>query len=362
LTNKKVRWLILASLSLIIYSCETQPDVSLLVSEMRTTTTTVRVPVMIISQAPPAITTTTTVAPAPKPVLPSISEPEYRNLFASVNSTFTEILLYEIETLLPEDFAQVYARFKSAQVNYETQIWRWPYDGEAAYPFSGDLRKSEKALNELLEKGLPLRSDAEKAKVGALADKPRPVDIPAAAAERLAEAGAVFAAGEDLHVAMRYRSSIASFKRAALLYESADARAGAEVLKSKVDATGYGKYSPHHLAEADRRLQEDAYLYPLSNSDAILRGADLLEKASRSYENILAWGAEREATEARERALISRRSADWLYTELNAAEGYSSAATDFSDAEGKLEAGHFTEATALYDNAAVAFEIARLGA
>ncbi len=317
---------------------------------------------MIISQAPPATTTTTTLAPAPKPILPSISEPEYRNLFASVNSTFTEILLYEIETLLPEDFAQAYTQFESAKVNYETQIWRWPYDGEAAYPFSDDLRNSGKSLNILLEKGLPLRSDAEKAKVGALADKPRPADLPAAAAERLAEADAEFAAGKDFHTEARYRSSIASFKRATLLYESADARAEAEVLKSKVDVAGYGKYSPHHQAEADQLLQEDASLYALSNNDAILRGADRLEKASLSYENIFAWGAEREAMEARDRVLISRRSADWLYSELNAAEEYSAAVTHFSDAEGRLESSHFDEATALYDKAAVAFEIARLGA
>ena len=317
---------------------------------------------MIISQAPPATTTTTTVAPAPKPALPSISEPEYRNLFAAANSTFTEILLYEIETLLPEDFAQAYVQFQTAKVNYETQIWRWPYDGEAAYPFSGDLRNSEKSLNVLLEKGLPLRSDAEKAKAGALADKPRPADIPATAVERLAEADAEFAAGKDFHTMARYRSSIASFKRATLLYESADARARAEVLKSKADAAGYGKYSPHHLAEADQYLQEDASLYALSNNDAMLRGADLLGKASRSYENILAWGAECEATEARDRALIARRSADWLHSELNAAEEYSAAATHFSDAEGKLESSHFDEATALYDKATVGFEIARLGA
>ena len=317
---------------------------------------------MIISQTPAATTTTTTVASAPKPALPSISEPEYRNLFASVNSTFTEILLYEIETLLSEDFAQAYTQFRSAQVNYETQIWRWPYNGEAAYPFSSDLRNSGKSLNMLLEKGLPLRSDAEKAKAGALANKPRPADIPATAAERLAEADAEFAAGKDFHTKARYRSSIASFKRATLLYESADARTRAEVLKSKVDATRYGKYSPHHLVEADQYLQEDASLCALSNNDAIQRGTGLLEKASRSYENILAWGAEREAMEARDRAFIARQSADWLHSELNAAGEYSAAATQFSDAEGKLESSHFDEATALYDNAAVAFEIARLSA
>ena len=358
-----MRWLILAAIAVILYSCETQPDVPLVVATVvPTTTTTVRAPVMIISQAPPATTTTTTVAPAPKPALPSISEPEYRNLFASVNSTFTEIHLYEIETLLPENFAQAYAQFQSAKVNYETQIWRWPYDGEAAYPFSGDLRNSEKSLTVLLEKGLPLRSDAEKAKAGALADKPRPADIPAMAVERLAEADAEFAAGKDFHTKARYRSSIASFKRATLLYESADAKARAEILKSKADAAGYGKYSPHHLAEADQYLQEDASLYALSNNDAILRGVDLLEKASRSYENILAWGAECEATEARDRALIARRSADWLHSELNAAEEYSAAATHFSDAEGKLKSSHFDEATALYDKATVGFEIARLSA
>lgn len=369
MTKKKVRWLALAVFSVILYSCETGPDVPLVVAAVvPTTTTTVRAPVMIISQAPAATTTTTstttttTVVSVPKPALPSISEPEYRNLFASVNSTFTEILLFEIETLLPEDFAQAYTQFESSKVNYETQIWRWPYDGEAAYPFSGDLRNSGKSLNVLLEKGLPLRSDAEKAKTGALADKPRPDDLPAAAAERLAEASAEFAAGKDFHTKARYRSSIASFKRAALLYESADARAEAEVLKSKVDASGYGKYSLHHIAEADQLLQEDASLYALSNNDAILRGVDLLEKASRSYKNILTWGAEREAKDARDRALIARQSADWLNSELNAAEEYSAAATQFSDAEGKLESSHFDEATALYDKAAVAFEIARLGA
>ena len=365
LINKKVGWLTLAAFSLILCACETQPDVPLVataVTTPSTTTTTVRVPVMIISQAPAATTTTTTVAPPPKPALPSISEPEYRNLFAIANDTLKEILFYEIDALLPEAFAQASGQFQSARMNYETQIWRWPYDGEAAYPFSGDMGNSGKSLTGILEMGLPLRSDAERAKAEALAGNTRPTEIPPAASERLTEAGSEFAAGQDTHAKTQYRTSIASFRKAILLFKSADARIGAETLQSKVIAAGYGKYSPYHLQEADRYLLEDVSLFALSDNDAVTRGFELLEKASRSYETILVWGAEREAVEAKDRALIARRSADWLHAELNAAEEYSGAIAILADADALQEARDFKEATPRYNNAATAFEIARLTA
>ena len=363
MTNKKVRWLILAAITVILYSCETQPDVPLVVATVvPTTTTTVRAPVMIISQAPPATTTTTTVAPAPKPALPSISEPEYRNLFATVNTTFKDILFYDIDALLPEAFAAADAKFQGARANYETQIWRWPYDGEASYPFAGDLRNSGTSLTAVLEKGFPLRSDAEKAKAGYLADMLRPADLPDSVAQRLAEAKAEYASGNDAHAKVQYRDSIASFMRAILVYRSADARAKAEELQAKAMASGYGRYSPYHLDEAERYLIEDASLYALSENSGIERGIGLLEKASRYYANILSWGAEREAGEARDKALLARLSADWLNAELNAAEEYSGAAKNLAEAESRQEAQHFTEASALYDEAARGFEIARLSA
>lgn len=367
-----MRWLILAAFILLLGSCQTQPDVPLVpvaAPTTTTTTTTVHTPIMIITQAPPPTTTTTTsttVAPPPKPKLPSISEPEYRNLFATVNDSFQDILFHGIDALLPEAFAMASAQFQSAKMNYEIQIWRWPYDGEAAYPFAGDLRNSGKSLAVIFEKGLPLRSDAEKAKAEALAAITRPKEFPSAVSERLAEARLELAAGTDSHTKAQYRSAIASFRRAILLFRSADARARAETLKSKVDENGYGRYSPYHAAEAERLLKEDAALYALQEneaapeSNALARGIDLLEKASRYYENILAWGAEREAGEARDRALTARQSADWLYSDLNAAEEYSGAAVKLSEAEARRESGHFNEAASLYDEAAAAFEAARL--
>jgi len=364
LTKIKVQWLALAASIVVLYSCETQPDVPLVPTAFvaTTTTTTVRPPVMIISQPPATTTTTTTtiVASLRKPILPSISESEYRNLFATVRETFREILLYEIDALLPKEFAQASTQFQSAEANYETQIWRWPYDGEAAFPFSGDLRNSGKSLLVILEKGLSLRSDIEKTKARTHVSNSRYEDIPIAAYERLIEADTEFATGINNHENARYRSSIASFRRAMLLYESTDARARAEILKSKAYEAGYKKYSPYYLAEADRYLLEDASLYALSNNDAIARGVQLLGKASRTYENILAWGAEREAFEARGRALFARQSADWLFAELNATEDYSSATLKLSDAEKRQESCRFDEATALYNEAADAFEIARL--
>ena len=362
MTSKKVIWLALAAFALIFCSCETQPDVPLVATSFvpTTTTTTVRAPVMIVSQAPTP--TTTTVAPPPKPILPSISEPEYRNLFASVNDTFKEILFHEIDKLLLETFAKASEQFQSARMSYETQIWRWPYDGEAAYTFAGDLRNSGKSLSAILNKGLPLRSEAEEAKARALAGNTCPTRIPSAAFERLGEAKDEYAAGKGFHAAAQYRSSIASFRKAILLYRSADTRDEAENLRSMVMAAGYGRYSSYHMDEANRWLQEDASLYAGSDNDAITRGIELLEKAKRSYENILAWGAEREAMEAKDKALIARQSADWLHAELNAAEEYSNAATRLAEAETHRESRHFNEATALYDEAAIAFEIARLTA
>lgn len=371
MNNKKVTRLLAAVFILLLYSCETQPDVPLIASEVvatSTTTTTVRAPVMIISQAPATTTTTTTVAPPPKPKLPSISEPEYRNLFATVNDSFQDILFHEIDVLLPEAFTQASAQFQNAKMHYEIQIWRWPYDGEAAYPFAGDLRNSGIILKGIFEKGLPLRSDAEKLKAEALANLSRSEGIPATAAKRLAKAKDEFAQGIDANTRAEYRSSIASFRRAILLYQSADERAQAESLKSKVEASGYGRYSPYHSAEATRFLQEDEALSALSGSDAVAankalaRGTELLQKASRSYEYILAWGAEREALEARDKALIARQGADWLHSDINAPEEYSDAALKLSDAEGRQESGHFNEATALYGEAASGFEIARLTA
>ena len=354
--RKILRLLPLAIVILLFHSCESQPDVPLFVAEVvpTTTTTTIKAPVMVVSQTP--ATTTTTLAPAPKPILPSISEPEYRNLFASVNDAHKEAIFYELEPLLPEGFVSASAQFQDARANFETQVWRWPYDGEAAYPFAQELRSVGRSFESLLAKGLPLRSDAEKAKVQGMADAAEAEDLSQAAPERNAKALSEFELGKTLHTKAHYRDSIAAFRKAKLLYASAKALAAAEAQKTKLGKSGFAKYSPYDIIEADRLMAEDDSLYALDDDISVARGNELLARARQYYADAYGWGLECDAAEARDKALLAKRRADSLAAQDNAAENYQNASAFLVQGDDSRGASEFAQAASRFRLAEADFD------
>jgi hypothetical protein len=356
LIRKILRLLPLAIVILLFHSCESQPDVPLFVAEVvpTTTTTTIKAPVMVVSQTP--ATTTTTLAPAPKPILPSISEPEYRNLFASVNDAHKEAIFYELEPLLPEGFVSASAQFQDARANFETQVWRWPYDGEAAYPFAQELRSVGRSFESLLAKGLPLRSDAEKAKVQGMADAAEAEDLSQAAPERNAKALSEFELGKTLHTKAHYRDSIAAFRKAKLLYASAKALAAAEAQKTKLGKSGFAKYSPYDIIEADRLMAEDDSLYALDDDISVARGNELLARARQYYADAYGWGLECDAAEARDKALLAKRRADSLAAQDNAAENYQNASAFLVQGDDSRGASEFAQAASRFRLAEADFD------
>jgi len=355
---RKALWLLpLALTILLIHSCESQPDVPLVVAEVvpTTTTTTVKAPVMIVSQTP-ATTTTTTLAPPPKPILPSISEPEYRNLFASVNDAYKEALFYELGPLLSEGFVSASAQFQDARANFETQVWRWPYNGEAAYPFAQELRSVGRSFEALLTKGLPLRSGAEKTTVQGMADATVADGIAQASPERASKAQAEYELGKSFHTKAQYRASIASFRKAKLLYASANAIVAAEAQKTKLEESGFAKYSPYDIIEADRLMTEDESLYALGDDESVARGTELLARARQYYVNAYAWGLECDASVAHDKALLAKRRADSLAAELNATDDYEKAATSLEKGDQDRSASDFSSAASKFRQAEASFE------
>jgi len=353
---RKIPWFLpLVIVLLFLHACQSQPDVPLVVAEVvpTTTTTTVKVPVMIVSQAPP--TTTTTLAPT-KPVLPSISEPEYRNLFASVNDSHKEAVFYELEDLLPEGFASASAQFQDARANFDVQVWRWPYDGEAAYPFAQELRGVGRSLEALLAKGLPMRSEAEKVKVQVRADTALANGLAQAVPERNAKARAEFELGKTLHTKAQYRASIAAFRKAALLFASAEALAAAETQRATLERSGFAKYSPYDVIEAGRLMAEDESLYVLGDDSSIARGNELLGRARQYYANAYTWGLECDATETRDKALLAKRRADSLVAEGNAADDYEKASASLEQGDENRGASDFAHAADLYRQAEADFD------
>jgi len=353
---RKILWLLpLVIIILLFHSCESQPDVPLIVSEVvpTTTTTTVRAPVMIVSQAP---TTTTTVAPAPKPILPSISEPEYRDLFASVKDLYKEVVFYELEPLLPESFASASVQFQNVRVDFETQVCRWPYDGEAAYPFSQELRTVGRSLEALLAKGLPLRSEAEKAKCQILSDRAKTEGLAQSVPERDTKAQKEYELGTTLHTKAQYRTSITSFRKANLLYASAATLAEAQTQKAKLEESGFAKYSPYDIIEADRLMTEDKSLYELGDDMSVARGTELLTKARQYYANAYNWGLECDATLARDRALLAKRKADLLIAELNAQDSYLEAVKSLEQGDENRTAFEFSQAAGNFKKAEAGFD------
>lgn len=355
---RKALWFLpLAITILLFHSCESQPDVPLFVAEVvpTTTTTTVKAPVMIVSQ-PPATTTTTLALAPPKPALPSISEPEYRNLFASVNDAYKQAIFYELEPLLPEGFVSASALFQDARANFETQVWRWPYDGEAAYPFAQELRGVGRSLEALLAKGLPLRSEAEKARVQGMADTAKATSLALTVPERNSKAQAESELGRALHTKAQYRSSIAAFRKAKLLYASANALVETETYKAKLEQSGFAKYSPYDVIEADRLMTEDESLYALGDDESVARGTELLARARQYYANAYSWGLECDASESRDKALLAKRRADSLAAKLNAAEDYKKAEASLEKGDEDRSASDFAPAANRFRQAEASFD------
>jgi len=356
---RKILWCLSLTIALLfLHSCEIQPDVPLVVSEVvptTTTTTIFRQPVMVVSQAP---TTTTTIAPAPKPILPSISEPEYRNLFALVNNSYKDVLFYELDSLLPEAFVLASTQFQSARVNFETQVWRWPYNGEAAYPFSQDLRIAGQSLDALLVKGLPMRSEVEKIKVQSLHDTAKATGFAQASPVRSAKAYEEYEHGQNAHTKALYRISIAAFRKAKLLYASAEAQAKADSLRSKLEQSGFLKYSSYDVAEANRLVAEDQSLFSLGDDESTARGTELLVRAQKYYANAYAWGLECDASMTRDRALLAKRRADTLAADKNAIQAYEKASTSLGEGDKSRGASDFAQASTAFRQAESDFDTA----
>ncbi|HWR12110.1 MAG TPA: FlgD immunoglobulin-like domain containing protein [Rectinemataceae bacterium] len=357
--RKKVVFLPLSLLLLFIASCAVQPDVPLVAAEAgpatTTTSTTVPLPPLVIVQAPPATTTTTTTTTTTIAPKPTITEPAFRNLFGIVNLCDQEIQSYEIDAVLPGKTPAIRERFQDAKAYYEVEIRRLPFNGTSAYPVAAMLSGAETDLKALLEEGLPLRSEAEMKKASAAAEYARSRDSSIGAADRFENAEAELAFANDFHASKEYRTSIASYKRASLLYESAAMKAGAETLFAKVAESGYGRYSPFHAAEAERLRAEDADLYDAGSNDSIREGTEKLKTVARDCGHILAWGAERRASETRAQATAAKQADDIVSAEINAREEYSLAAMLMADGDQKRGYGDFADAATDYVASTFAF-------
>ena len=222
------------------------------------------------------------------------------------NQACQEVLSYGIDSILTEQSRKALEQFEDAKANYDAETCRLPFDGASAYFIAAMLENSEANLSALLAEGLPLRSDAEKGRALAAADKARPSGSSLEAANRYQDAEAEIADADNSQANGDYRSAIASYRRASILYESAAARANAETLRSKVSETDYGKYSPYHAAEAERLWEEDAELYAAASNESIAEGSAKLIAAERDYAQILTWGAQQSSLEARAQALMAK--------------------------------------------------------
>lgn len=356
---KKVGLLPPALLLLIsIYSCATQADVPLYAKTVPTTTTTVMPFVMVAKQN----STTPTTESTPKPILPSVLEPELRNLYASAYESYKELLSYEINALFPVPASEIIEKFEKVRMNYEVQIWRWPYNGEASYPFFMELKALGQQLSALVEKGLPIKSETERVKALNASDQAKTSKVSAWAAHRIVDAEAALGSGNTFHTAAKYRSSIAFYKKAGAIFASAAARAAAEKAKADHEASGLNRFSPFLKMEADRLMAEDSSLYALSDTDSITKGITQLNWAARLYNQAISWGIECQAVEERDRALITKRHAVWDFADTNAKDEFTKASTFFTDAEAKQKAGEFVEAATLFRNSIASFEAAQTAA
>ncbi len=358
LAFKKVGLVSLPLLLLAFLSCTTQSDVPLVYAYKvtPTTTTTLKPSVTVVKQGQP----TSDILPAV--TLPSVLEPELRNLYASAYESYKELLSYEISAIFPVPASELMEKFEKVRINYEVQIWRWPYNGEASYPFFMELKVLGQQLSALVEKGLPIKSETERVKALNASDLAKTNKVSTWAVHRVVDAEAALGSGNTFHTAAKYRSSIAFFKKAGTIYASASARAAAEKAKTDHEASGLNRFSPFLKMEADRLMAEDSSLYALSDNDSITKGISQLNWATRLYNQAISWGIECQASEERDRALITKRHAVWDFADTNAKDEFTKASTLFADAEAKQKSGEFIEAATLFKNSIISFEAAQAAA
>jgi len=358
LTIKKVGLVSLPLLLLVFLSCATRSDVPMVYAYTvpTTTTTSVKSPVVVAKQGQTIIESQT------RPNLPSVLEPELRNLYASAYESYKELLSYEISAIFPVPASELMEKFEKMRMNYEVQIWRWPYNGEASYPFFIELKALGQQLSALVEKSLPIKSETERVKALNASDLAKTSKVSAWAAHRIADAEAALSSGNTFHTSAKYRSSIAFYKKAGTIYASAAARAAAEKAKADHEASGLNRFSPFLKMEADRLMAEDSSLYALSDNDSITKGITQLNWAARVYNQAISWGIESQASEERDRALITKRHAVWDFADSNATEEFTKASTFFAEAEAKQKSGDFVEAATLFRNSIASFEAAQAAA
>lgn len=351
LERKKVSPLPFALLfTLSLVACAVEPNVPVVYSStlVTTTTTTVRPPVIVVTQAPPVTTTTTTTTTI---ALPSIREPELRNLYGDANLAYQEVISYGIAALLPDEAKKAIERFSDAEAYFGAEICRLPFDGVEAYPVAAMLQAAQADLFSLLERGLPLAADVERSKTSNSLVSARASEAGIESPDRFDAGVAELILASDLQDANEYREAIASYRRATTLFASAGIKSKVERLRKKVIEGDYAGYSPHHSGEADKLVAEEQTLYAAATDTSIAEGLSKLELAQSHYTTVIAWGDESRAAEAKSAALIARRAADSSTARLNASEEYEAAATLFAEGENLRKGEDFAGAQSLYEKA-----------
>ncbi|HWP68289.1 MAG TPA: hypothetical protein VN437_03230, partial [Rectinemataceae bacterium] len=320
-----------------------------------TTSTTVPAPV---PEQVPVTTTTTVVTETTTVAQPSVSEIELRNLFGQANSLRTEVVGYEIDTVLPDGFKAADAEFAAAKTGYDAAMDDVSFDGVKAYPVKDQLEKSIASWEALEAEGLPLRVAAERDLATDMKFKAMSADAPSLSSERFQGAEGFLSQADSLADGKDYVMAIPAYKQSAAAYDVAAEKANANALREKIFANGYAKYADSTFQMAEQKYTAEEDLWATGAFEDLKAGAALLRDANDNYAFVISSGSEYKSFEGKDRALQAQEKALSVKADLNAPEEYSSAGDILNEALNNQQNGNYESAFLWFGDAAQAFDSA----
>ncbi len=302
------------------------------------------------------------VEPQAQPQQPSVEKYELQNLFQQANSLKAEATEFDLNSVYPDGFLAANNKHDAVAARYQ-ELVEAPaeYDSVKAYPLKQDLEDLVAAWTGVVEKGLPLRADAEKNAADEARMSAMNADAPTQASVQYDAGLQNYAQASSAYDAADFKGAIASYRLAAAAFDSAAAAAQVNALREDIEKNGYAEYESirMYFSMGEDKYKEAQDLWQKETLEDMKASTAAFKEAQSYYSFVQSKGSELKALEGKDKAAAAQEEALAVKADINAPDDYQQALDILAEADKNMDDSSYVSAYSLYLDAVSAFEAAR---
>jgi predicted site-specific integrase-resolvase len=300
--------------------------------------------------------------PQEQPQQPSVEKYELQNLFQQANTLKAEATDFDLNSVDPDGFLAASNKHDAVAAQYQDLV-ETPaeYDGVKAYPLKQDLEDLVAAWTQVVEKGLPLRADAEKNAADETRAAAMNADAPSQAPAQYDAGLQYYSQASTEYDAANYKEAITSYQLAGAAFDSAAAAAEVNVLRADIEKNGYSGYESiqTYFSMGEDKYKEAQDLWQKNTLDDIKASTAAFKEAQSYYSFVETKGSELKAIEGKDKAVAAQEEALQVKADVNAPDDYQQAVDILAEADKNMQDGSYASAYSGYLDAVSAFEASR---